>query len=129
MAKTGRPRKDIDQKQFENLCGLQCTEEEICSWFGVCEDTLNKWCKQTYKMTFSDTFAEKRKTGKISLRRMQWRLAEKNATMAIFLGKQYLGQRDNVDVNVTNTDGMSLDELETMVIGFDEGSGDSTSTE
>lgn len=80
-------------------------------------------------MTFSDTFAEKRKTGKISLRRMQWRLAEKNATMAIFLGKQYLGQRDNVDVNVTNTEGLSLDELETMVIGFDAGSGDSNSPE
>lgn len=80
-------------------------------------------------MTFSDTFAEKRKTGKISLRRMQWRLAEKNATMAIFLGKQYLGQRDNVDVNVTNNDGMPLDELETMVIGFDAGSGDSNSPE
>lgn len=80
-------------------------------------------------MTFSDTFAEKRKTGKISLRRMQWRLAEKNATMAIFLGKQYLGQRDNVDVNVTNTEGMSLDEFETMVIGFDAGSGDSNSPE
>lgn len=75
------------------------------------------------------TFAEKRKTGKISLRRMQWRLAEKNATMAIFLGKQYLGQRDNVDVNVTNTEGLSLDELETMVIGFDAGSGDSNSPE
>ena len=80
-------------------------------------------------MTFSDTFAEKRKTGKISLRRMQWRLAEKNATMAIFLGKQYLGQRDNVDVNVINTEGLSLDELETMVIGFDAGSGDSNSPE
>ena len=58
MARTGRPQKEIDQKQFENLCGLQCTEEEICSWFGVCEDTLNKGCKQTYKMTFSDTFAK-----------------------------------------------------------------------
>ena len=60
---------------------------------------------------------------------MQWRLAEKNATMAIFLGKQYLNQRDNVDVNVTNSEGMSLDELETMVIGFDAGSGDSNSPE
>ena len=51
------------------------------------------------------------------------------ATMAIFLGKQYLGQRDNVDVNVTNSEGLSLDELETMVIGFDAGSGDSNSPE
>ena len=27
-------------------------------------------------------------------------MAEKSASMAIFLGKQYLGQRDNVDVTV-----------------------------
>lgn len=124
-----RPRKEIDQKQFENLCGLQCTLEEICGWFDVCSDTLETWCKRTYKRSFSEVFAQKRGAGKISLRRSQWRLAEKNATMAIFLGKQYLGQRDNVDVNVTNTEGMYLDELETMVIGFDAGSGDSTSTE
>ena len=115
MARTGRPQKEIDQKQFENLCGLQCTEEEICSWFGVCEDTLNKWCKQTYKMTFSDTFAEKRKTGKISLRRMQWRLAEKNATMAIFLGKQYLGQKNEpleVQHSVTPIDAITQEIFE-----------------
>lgn len=95
-----RPRKEIDQKQFENLCGLQCTLEEICGWFDVCSDTLETWCKRTYKRSFSEVFAQKRGVGKISLRRSQWRLAEKSASMAIFLGKQYLGQRDNVDVTV-----------------------------
>lgn len=129
MAKTGRPRKEIDQKQFESLCGLQCTLEEICGWFDVTDKTLDSWCKRTYNANFSEVFKQKRGAGKISLRRSQWRLAEKNATMAIFLGKQFLGQRDNVDVNVTNKDGMPLDELETMVIGFDEGSGDSDSAE
>lgn len=129
MARTGRPPKEIDQKQFENLCGLQCTLEEICGWFDVTDKTLDSWCKRTYNANFSEVFKQKRGAGKISLRRSQWRLAEKNATMAIFLGKQFLGQRDNVDVNVTNKDGMPLDELETMVIGFDEGSGDSDSTE
>ena len=34
----------------------------------------------------------------MSLRRIQYKLAEKNTSMAIFLGKQYLGQRDNVEV-------------------------------
>ena len=34
----------------------------------------------------------------MSLRRTQFKLAEKNPTMAIFLGKQYLGQRDNIEV-------------------------------
>lgn len=95
-----RPRKEIDQKQFENLCGLQCTLEEICGWFDVCSDTLETWCKRTYKRSFSEVFTQKRGVGKISLRRSQWRLAEKSASMAIFLGKQYLGQRDNVDVTV-----------------------------
>lgn len=90
----GRPRKEIDQKQFENLCALQCTLEEMCGFFDVCTDTLEAWCKRIYKASFSEVFAKKRGAGKISLRRMQWRLAEKNAPMAIWLGKQYLGQRD-----------------------------------
>ena len=96
----GRPRKEIDQKQFENLCGLQCTLEEICGWFGVTDKTLNSWCKRTYSESFSEVFRQKRSTGKISLRRGQWRLAEKNASMAIWLGKQYLGQKDIVEVGV-----------------------------
>lgn len=93
-----RPRKEIDQKQFENLCGLQCTLEEICGWFGVCSDTLESWCKRTYHQGFSEVFRQKRGTGKISLRRAQFRLAEKNANMAIWLGKQYLGQTDKAIV-------------------------------
>ena len=105
-----RPRKKIDQKQFENLCGLQCTLEEICGWFGVCSDTLESWCKRTYKMNFSEVFKQKRGVGKISLRRSQWRLAEKNAAMAIWLGKQYLGQRDVVEQTIS-VDTVKDDEL------------------
>lgn len=129
MAKMGRPEKPIDQKVFEGLCAIQCTEEEIADAFDVSIDTIARWCKKTYEMTFAEVFSQKRGKGRISLRRSQFKLAEKNATMAIFLGKQYLGQRDNVDVNVTNSEGMSLDELETMVIGFDAGSGDSNPPE
>ena len=90
----GRPKKPIDQKQFENLCGLQCTLEEVCAFFDVTDVTLNTWCKKTYGTTFSEVFKVKRGTGKISLRRSQFKLAEKSAAMAIWLGKQYLDQRD-----------------------------------
>ena len=90
-----RPHKKIDRKQFENLCGLQCTLEEMCGFFDCCTDTLESWCKRTYSAGFSDVFRQKRGLGKISLRRAQFRLAEKNATMAIWLGKQYLGQVDS----------------------------------
>lgn len=93
-----RPRKEIDRKQFENLCGLQCTKEEICAFFELTDKTLESWCKRTYDKGFSEVFREKRGLGKISLRRSQFELAKKNATMAIWLGKQYLDQRDQVQV-------------------------------
>lgn len=101
-----RPKKKIDKKQFENLCALQCTEKDICEWFEVCEDTLNKWCKNTYKdeegepMCFSDVFKQKRVKGKVSLRRNQFALSASNAAMAIFLGKNWLGQTDKVESTV-----------------------------
>lgn len=95
-----RPKKVINQKQFEQLCAMQCTEEEICSVLDVTDKTLTAWCKAVYKKSFSDIFKEKRQYGKASLRRSQWKLAETNPTMSIWLGKQYLGQRDNKDIVV-----------------------------
>ena len=40
---------------------------------------------------------------------MQFRLAEKSATMAIFLGKQILGQKDNVDLNVNKKEDIGVE--------------------
>jgi hypothetical protein len=97
--KVGRPIKEIDKKQFESLCAIQCTIEEICAVLDVDDKTLTKWCKKTYNKNFSEVFTIKRQNGKASLRRMQWRLAEKNPSMAIFLGKNFLNQRDNIEVN------------------------------
>ena len=91
----GRPRKVISQKQFESLCAIQCTIEEVCAVLDVDEALLERWCKETYDgKTFAKVFKEKRQMGRMSLRRSQFKLAEKNATMAIWLGKQYLDQRD-----------------------------------
>lgn len=100
MAKMGRHAKVIDKEQFEKLCELQCNIEEVCSFFDVTDKTLNGWCVRTYGTTFSEVFKVKRGRGKIALRRYQWNLAKKNATMAIWLGKQYLGQRDHQTVEV-----------------------------
>ncbi len=100
-------QEKIDQRQFETLCGMQCTEDEICAVFSVSEDTLLRWCKRIYKKNFADVFKEKRAYGTASLRRSQWRMAETNASMAIWLGKQYLGQRDTqfTDMKVSGDDG------------------------
>lgn len=92
-----RPRKQIDLEQFKKLCGMQCTLEEIAGFFDCCEDTIENWCNRELKMRFSDALKKYSASGKISLRRMQFKLAEKSAAMAIFLGKNYLGQTDKIE--------------------------------
>lgn len=94
----------INRSTFENLCAIQCTKEEISSVLNISEDTLERWCKETYNQNFAVVFAEKKQVGKMSLRRSQWRLAEKNPTMSIWLGKQYLGQRDSFPDEVNYTE-------------------------
>lgn len=90
-----RPRKEIDNKIFEGLCRIQCTQIEICDILDVTDKTLCSWCKRTYNLDYSEAYKKYSATGKMSLRRYQFELAKKNAAMAIFLGKQYLGQSDN----------------------------------
>jgi len=94
----GRPRIVIDPDDFEKLCQLQCTKDEIAGWYRCSEDTIENWCNKTYGESFSAVFEKKRAGGRISLRRSQFELAKKNAAMAIFLGKNYLGQKDQQEV-------------------------------
>jgi hypothetical protein len=98
--KVGRPRVDIDKEHFEKLCQMQCTAQEIAGFFDCSHDTVERWCKREYKMTFSELFEDKRSKGLISLRRNQFKMSETNPTMAIWLGKQYLNQKDILLTNV-----------------------------
>ena len=101
----GRPPKQFDTAQFADLVGLGCTQEEICWFFRDREtgkpanpDTLSRWCKREYGLNFQEYSAKMGTMAlKIQLRRNQLALSRKSAAMAIFLGKQYLGQRDNPD--------------------------------
>lgn len=107
-----RPRINIDKEQFEKLCSIQCTLNEIAGYFNCSEDTIENWCKRTYKEGFSDIYAKKRGVGKISLRRSQFRMAETNPTMAIWLGKQYLGQTERQEVAVSVNDDETIKEMD-----------------
>lgn len=106
-ARQGRPPKEIDKKQFEKLCALQATLEEVAGFFDCDQDTVNKWCTNVYGTTFSDVFKSKSATGKLSLRRTQFKLAEKSAAMAIFLGKNMLGQTDKIEQTVMEVEDLS----------------------
>lgn len=96
-----RPRIEIESTTFEKLCAIQCTLTEIAGFFACSEDTIERWCKREYGKGFAECYKKYSVGGKISLRRNQFRLAEHSASMAIFLGKQYLGQTDKLETSVT----------------------------
>lgn len=102
--KAGRPEKEFSRKQFENLCAMQCTQAEICAFFECDHKTLTKWVKKEYGADYSQVVKEKAEIGKISLRRYQFSQASKSPSMAIWLGKQYLGQTDKIEATVAEID-------------------------
>jgi hypothetical protein len=68
--------------------------------FGVSEDTIERRCVEQYGKNFADVFKEHSSVGKISLRRMQFKLAlSGDGSMLKFLGKQLLGQTEGALVN------------------------------
>ena len=102
-----RPRKQIDKKDFEGLLTIQCSLAEVTAFFdhklnGCSEDTIERWCKRTYKKSFAEVSAIKKELGKISIRRAQFRMMERNPAALIWVSKQYLGQTDRQEI-ITNT--------------------------
>lgn len=101
--KMGRPLIKIDWKKVQSLCKIQCTGEEIAGVLGIDYDTLNNALIREKDTTFSDYFKKHSAGGRFSLRRRQFKIAEEgNPTMLIWLGKQYLGQKEKQEVGLVN---------------------------
>lgn len=107
-AKIGRPPKIVDdERTLQTLAGLariQCTTKEGAAVLGVSEPTFIDFLKRSAKAR--ETWDNNQQSGRASLRRMQFKTAESgNATMQIWLGKQFLGQRDKSETELTGKDG------------------------
>lgn len=81
-------QREFDRKQFESLCSMQCSVEELCGWFGCDEAALNAWCLDTYGEGFRSAFDRLAMMGRIVLRGEQVAAAKKNVSMARHLEAQ-----------------------------------------
>lgn len=127
----GRPKKELDKKDFESLLIIQCSLEEVTAFFdnkldGCSEDTVERWCKRTYGEKFADVAAKKRALGKIGIRRAGYELAKKNAAVHIFYCKNYLGMTDKQEIS-SNIDIENLQPLAEM-LKHDENADDTVET-
>jgi len=90
--KAGRPRKILDEQLIVDHASKGYTMEELAAVTGVHIDTLRNNYSNAIKRGISLRDA--------SLRRKQVEVAESgNPTMLIWLGKQYLEQRDKNEVS------------------------------
>lgn len=97
MARTGRPKKEFNFEQFEKLCALHCTLNEIAGVMDISEDFIEYSCKRKYKKNFSEVYRLKASKGKMSLRRRQFEAAMSGSVpMLIWLGKNWLKQAERV---------------------------------
>lgn len=94
----GRPTIPIDREEFEKLCAIHATLEEISGWFKVTVGTIERWCKRTYSLSFAQTLKRYSAPGKVSLRRHLYAAAQKgNLGAAIWLSKQHLGMTEKFE--------------------------------
>lgn len=112
-----RPLINVDKELFEEACSLYCTKPEVARLCRCSEDTIDRWVKREYGESFAVVQEKYSEQGKMSLRRNQLRLSETNATMAIWLGKQWLGQKDRQE---DGTDAVKLI-IERKVIDLTDG--------
>lgn len=91
----GRPKlvlNDTGKAVITNMAAIMCTDEEIAACLGVSIDTLTR---EENAAAFAECKEKGAGNGKKSLRRIQFEIAKKgNAAMAIWLGKQWLGQKE-----------------------------------
>ena len=88
----GRPRKELDVALAKRLAMIQCPPEEIAAVLDVSRATVYRRLQDDPE--FREALEEGYLQGKASLRRLQFQQARTSPAMAIFLGKNLLGQRD-----------------------------------
>lgn len=99
--KMGRPKFIIDDKMFDTAIQLPLIKSDICSLVGNCsEDTLERYCKQRFGLRFAELQEQKRQNFRKNILGKQYELAMKgDRVMLIWIGKQYLGQKDKQEIS------------------------------
>lgn len=100
-------RPIIKISDLRRLGALQCTKREAAGFLGVGIKTFNRALSSNEKAL--KAWEDGQQVGKVSLRRKQFNLASVSTPMAIFLGKQILGQKDITTSELTGPDGSRLE--------------------
>jgi AraC-like DNA-binding protein len=99
----GIPEKEIILDQVLYWVDLQATAQEIAGSFHVSVSTLDRRIQEYFGVNFEELKKRCSGAAKMSVRRYQFQLAKTNTTMCIWLGKQWLGQKDDPSEDFAKT--------------------------
>jgi len=131
---TGKPNgapliewTDAQYQDFEKLCHLHATQVEVCGWFNIDSNTLDRILKKKYGEGFSEVFVRFSALGKISVRRRMFKAAtaenpeDFDFRAAKWLSTQHLGMSEKIAQKI------EVEERRVVRVNLawaDEGSGD-----
>lgn len=105
-----KKRTIIRIEDIERLSALQCSEREAAGFFGISLKAFKKLIDEDTDVR--DAWENGRESGKVALRRKQYKLASTSASMAIHLGKSWLGQKDSISLEHTGKDGGPIESMD-----------------
>lgn len=110
--KPGPEPKPIDVHLIKELAKIQCTHEEMAAVVGLKRRHFIERVQNSQELR--DVIDSGWDEGRASIRRQQFKmLLAGDKTMAVWLGKQYLGQRDQVGIG--DPEGKPLEPMHVIV--------------
>ena len=100
-------RKNIRIKDVKKIARLQCTQQEAAAFLEIRLSQFKTLLAKNKDVR--QAWDDGQSLGKLSLRRKQFRLANTNASMGQFLGKNILGQKDVATTEHTGDVGLEID--------------------
>ena len=100
----------IKVSQIKELARIHATEQEAAAVLGISVRTFREALR--IDKVAREAWEFGRAEGNVGLRRKQYRLADTNPSMAIFLGKQWLGQNDVTVTEISGRDGRPVETMD-----------------
>lgn len=104
--------KFIDKEKFEKCVQGGLNDQEICDFFMVKIQSLCGWIKVVYKTNHPLLYIKKlRATAKLEFNLEQRKVAKRNPTLSIWVGKNQFGQTDGS----AKTESADIEDLSPLV--------------
>jgi len=110
IVKSRQRRGRVQVSKIRELSKLQVTEREAAAVLGIRLKTFKEILR--VDVAAREAWEDGRELGKHRIREIQFRLAERHPQMAIWLGKQILGQSDVSVVEHSGRDGGPIKTLD-----------------